>query len=341
MTELEEKIIAWAQGDDDVRAVAVVGSRARVDSPADEWSDWDVVMFAHNPAALLERDDWVRAFGSVKLTFLEPTAVGGQRERRVLYEDGTDVDFSIVPFELTEHAAAAQVAARGIRVLLDKDGELQRRLREVPPRQRPPLPTQHELGEVIEDFYYHGVWAAKKLRRGELFTAKQAVDSYMKRLLLRMLEWHARARDPEVTPGTRDGFSRAGPIPLRSRSCGSDMRATTRQTCGGRSSRRLNFSDGWRGTLQTVSNSLMQATRRHLERKWCATCSLKKSHALRFGGTSASAPRAEPGSARAQPPTRWLGRSQGNRPTGEPGVPPFSKKEAARRRPLVSIPALE
>ena len=198
MTELEEKITAWAGGERDVRAVALVGSRARTDSPADEWSDWDVVIFADDSAALLERDDWVDAFGAVKLTFLEPTAVGGQRERRVLYEDGTDVDFSVVPFELTEHAAAAQVAARGIRVLLDKDGELRRRLNEVPPRQRAPLPTQHELSEVVQDFYYHGIWAAKKLRRGELFTAKQAVDSYMKRLLLRMLEWHARVRDPEV-----------------------------------------------------------------------------------------------------------------------------------------------
>jgi len=198
VNDLEEKIVAWAEREDAVRAAAIVGSRARVDAPADEWSDLDVVLFALDPAALLERDDWVRAFGSVKLTFLEPTAVGGQRERRVLYEDGTGVDFSIVSFELTEHTAAAQVAARGIRVLLDKDGELRRRLSEVPPRQRPPLPTQHELSEVVQDFYYHAIWAAKKLRRGELFTAKQAVDSYMKRLLLRMLEWHARAHDPEV-----------------------------------------------------------------------------------------------------------------------------------------------
>jgi aminoglycoside 6-adenylyltransferase len=42
------------------------------------------------------------------------------------------------------------------------------------------------------------VWAAKKLRRGELFTAKGAVDGYMKRILLRALEWHARARNPET-----------------------------------------------------------------------------------------------------------------------------------------------
>jgi aminoglycoside 6-adenylyltransferase len=198
VSELEQKIVSWADEEDDVRAAAVVGSQARREAPADEWSDLDVVLFARNPAVLLEREDWVRKFGAVRLTFLEPTAVGGQRERRVLYEDGTDIDFAVVPFEAIEDATAAQVAARGIRVLVDKDGELGRRLREVPPRDRPAPPTEQELTEVVTDFYYHGIWAAKKLRRGEIFTAKQAVDGYLKRLLLRMLEWHACARDSEV-----------------------------------------------------------------------------------------------------------------------------------------------
>jgi aminoglycoside 6-adenylyltransferase len=45
----------------------------------------------------------------------------------------------------------------------------------------------------VHDFWFHAVWTAKKLRRGELWTAKSCCDDYMKRLLLRMVEWHTHA----------------------------------------------------------------------------------------------------------------------------------------------------
>jgi aminoglycoside 6-adenylyltransferase len=167
------------RGEENVRASALVGSRARADVPADEWSDFDIVLFARDPAALLVRDDWVATFGRPRLTFLEPTAVGEQLERRVLYEDGTDVDFAIVPVELLDHPAVAHVASRGIRVLVDKDGELGSRLAELPEPAPPSPPNEAALRELTADFFYHAVWAARKLRRGEVFTAKRCVDSYM------------------------------------------------------------------------------------------------------------------------------------------------------------------
>jgi aminoglycoside 6-adenylyltransferase len=196
--ELEEAIAAWAEKEDAVRAAAVVGSQARSEVPADEWSDLDVVLFAREPDALLERDDWVRRFGRVRLTFLEPTAVGGQRERRVLYEDGSDIDFFVVPLEVLDDPAAVAVAARGFRVLIDKDHALERRLAELPASHPRAAPTQHDFDELNADFLYHVVWAARKLRRGEIFTAKLCVDGYLKWLLLKLLEWEAHSRDPEI-----------------------------------------------------------------------------------------------------------------------------------------------
>ena len=198
MTELEGRIAEWAAGEENVRAAALVGSRARVDVPADEWSDFNIVLFARDPAALLVRDDWVATFGRPRLTFLEPTAVGEQLERRVLYEDGTDVDFAIVPVELLDHPAVAHVASRGIRVLVDKDGELGSRLAELPEPAPPSPPNEAALRELAADFFYHAVWAARKLRRGEVFTAKRCVDSYMENVLIRILEWRTHAENPNV-----------------------------------------------------------------------------------------------------------------------------------------------
>jgi aminoglycoside 6-adenylyltransferase len=196
--ELEPQLVRWGEQEENVRALAIVGSRARTEVPADEWSDWDVVVFARDPAALLVLENWVATFGRPRLTFLEPTAVGDQLERRVLYEDGTDVDFAIVPVELLEHPAVAHVASRGIRVLLDKEGELGRRLADLPEPAPPLPPDEASLRELTADFFYHAVWAARKLRRGEVFTAKRCVDSYMENVLLRILEWRTQADKPDV-----------------------------------------------------------------------------------------------------------------------------------------------
>jgi hypothetical protein len=38
--ELESRVAEWAAAEENVRAAALVGSRARVDVPADEWSDY-------------------------------------------------------------------------------------------------------------------------------------------------------------------------------------------------------------------------------------------------------------------------------------------------------------
>ena len=49
--QLEQNCIAWAQAQPDIRAAIVVGSRARLDHPADEWSDLGLILFTTTPAA--------------------------------------------------------------------------------------------------------------------------------------------------------------------------------------------------------------------------------------------------------------------------------------------------
>lgn len=41
---LIENLVSWAQAQDDIRAAILIGSRARSDHPADEWSDLDVLL---------------------------------------------------------------------------------------------------------------------------------------------------------------------------------------------------------------------------------------------------------------------------------------------------------
>ena len=254
--QLIERFANWAQTQRDIRAAIVVGSRARVDHPADEWSDLDLFVIATDPERYLLRTDWLENVGNPWLTFLERTGTGDETERRVLFEGGLDVDFALIskrkaqllvhllrirkrfprllrllPKEVRQImrkvAGFSDMARRGIRVLLDKDriaAHLTTLVSAETPSPRPP--TQNEFLQVINDFWYHAVWTAKKLRRGELWTAKGCSDSYIKwLLLLRMIEWHARATngwdydtwhggrfleqwaDPRVVEGLRDAFA--------------------------------------------------------------------------------------------------------------------------------------
>lgn len=197
-----EAFVRWATGRRDVHAVVLVGSRARADSPADEWSDVDLALVVDDPDGYLGDEHWLEAFGQPLLTFVEPTAVGGGLERRVLYADGLDVDVAVVTPDWLRHAAAdpeaAHVLQRGYRVLLDRIGvdDLLAPAAAAQPERRPP--TERELGELASDFWYHALWAARKLARGEVLMAKRSVDGYLKECLLRLLTWHARATNPEL-----------------------------------------------------------------------------------------------------------------------------------------------
>jgi len=192
--QLVERLLRWAAVQDDILAVMVVGSRARVHRPADVWSDLDLMLVVADPDRYLSSSDWLLNIDGYWCTFAERTSTGKLFERRVLFDGALDVDFILLAAEgmpqSLQEAPVADIIRRGVRTLLDKRGMLPQ---SAPPalqtlRRRPP--TQQEFREVIHDFWYHAVWTVKKLRRGELWTALRCTDVYMKQILLRMIEWH-------------------------------------------------------------------------------------------------------------------------------------------------------
>jgi len=196
------QVAEWARERPDVRAAAVVGSQARRDVQADRWSDLDVILLVDDPEPYAADAAWVEEFGEPVLTFLEESPTAEQRERRVLYATGADVDFPLIPVAALERLEASENATatvrRGYRVLYDEVG-LEERLEAIPrtPTRAGP-PSQSELTELASDFWYHALWAAKKLRRGEVYTALECLDCYMKARLVELMRWHARAVDPTL-----------------------------------------------------------------------------------------------------------------------------------------------
>jgi aminoglycoside 6-adenylyltransferase len=195
-----DEVAAWATAHDDVRAVLLVGSQARTDTPADDLSDVDLALFVDDPEHYLDDAAWVRSFGELLLTFVEPTAVGGFEERRVLFRDGLEVDFAILPAAVAAAPPpeAQAVLARGFSILYDGIGLPALETAAITPR---PRPSQERLDQLSNDFWYHVLWGAKKLRRGELLLAKQVCDCYLTERIVELVRW--RARDEDTWHGYR------------------------------------------------------------------------------------------------------------------------------------------
>jgi aminoglycoside 6-adenylyltransferase len=236
--KLTQRFCEWAKERVDIRAGAVIGSRARLDHPADEWADLDLVIVTTDPEFYSSAADWVNELGKPLLTFIEPAATGGGEERRVLFEGMLDVDFAIMPAEKNqkllmgtenkqEIVQIANVVARGMRILIDKDNTLTalQSLVGTMERPAPKKPTPNEFLEVVSDFLYHAVFAAKHLRRGELWWTVIDLDCRLQSLMKTMIEWHALAvhggqydtwfrgrfleewADPKVTSELRKAFA--------------------------------------------------------------------------------------------------------------------------------------
>ena len=193
-----ERIAAWAAEQATVSGLFVVGSRARRSRPADQYSDTDVVIVCSDPERFIADDGWFAAFGTPVLSFVEATALGDRRERRVLYDDGADVD--LVPVTAEDVASVAATAAggdllgRGVRVLVDKSGELARLLNGRPADSDGGwLPSGPYVANLISDFWYHLLWTARKLRRGELWIAHECLNDNLLHIVRRFVEWEALA----------------------------------------------------------------------------------------------------------------------------------------------------
>lgn len=192
-----ERFKAFGLADERVSSIVVIGSQARQDTPADPYSDLDLIMAVDDPIPFLETDGWLDVIAPHHISFVERT-MDGQRERRVMFDGALDVDMVIVPLEYARTAMRAptllSIFSRGYRVLVDKPGLVDAAPENVPAPDGYVFPSEANFDNMVQDFWYHCIWTGKKLFRGELWAAKFCVDVYMKQLLRTMIECYEHTR---------------------------------------------------------------------------------------------------------------------------------------------------
>ena len=188
--DIKKRLLEYAAKDGDIECIAAIGSSTRADITADEYSDLDLFIVTKNTDSWLS-GGYPARLGSVSIAFTEPT-LGGGMEYRAIYDDDRDVDMIILTpaqFEACIKDGTAQwVMNRGVELLADKSGFGSLIEQYVTRKTDPPHMSEAEFINTVNDFYFHNIWACKKLRRGELWSAKMCVDSYLKKHLLKIIE---------------------------------------------------------------------------------------------------------------------------------------------------------
>ncbi|MDO5774229.1 MAG: aminoglycoside 6-adenylyltransferase [Spirochaetales bacterium] len=188
--EIKQRLLLLVENHAKIKAVVAIGSSTRSGVPADEYSDLDLII------ATDDTDSWLYGnlpaeLGDVKVSFVEPT-LGGGMERRVLYGGWLDVDMIVFTPEQFLNAVndgtANWVMNRGWLVLHDRIGAAELLKQKISAEIHKPDFSESEFQNLANNFYFHTVWAAKKTLRGELWSAKMCLDSYLKNLLLKVLE---------------------------------------------------------------------------------------------------------------------------------------------------------
>ncbi|MBO4457799.1 MAG: aminoglycoside 6-adenylyltransferase [Butyrivibrio sp.] len=199
--EIKGKILESANSDEDIKAIISIGSSTRSDMKADEYSDLDLFIVTTNTEPWYS-GEYPKRFGNVSISFIEDT-LGGGKERRCIYDEDKDVDMiPLTPeqFETVVKDGVAQwVMNRGYDVLYDVMNCTDLLKEHISCSTSTPSMSSDEFSNMINDFYFHNIWAYKKLKRGEIWAAKMNVDAYLKWYLLRMIELYCyKANNTDV-----------------------------------------------------------------------------------------------------------------------------------------------
>jgi len=123
--ELVKAVALWAENHVDIVSVALVGSHARGAARSD--SDVDLVIQCASPARYLGDLTWISEFGVAKDVSVEDYGV--VQSVRVFYEGGPEVEYGITSSKwatLPLDEGTLKVLRDGVKVLLDRDGSLNR-----------------------------------------------------------------------------------------------------------------------------------------------------------------------------------------------------------------------
>ncbi len=189
-----QQLVSLGDRYDNIRAMILFSSRTEPSNECDVFSDYDIEIFAENPARMGESDEWFEEFGPVLIVYREePSERYKGYTRLVIYEDGVKIDFGIAhPDTLKRFEdALPPYFDTGYEVLLDKDGVTNVLQKPSYKAFIPLVPTETEYLAAVNEFWFNSTYASKYLWRDDVMPAQFMLVRWLKGSdLRRMLEWY-------------------------------------------------------------------------------------------------------------------------------------------------------
>src|SRR5271165_4703649 len=204
----EAALSAWAQSEDDIKALVQIGSRAQKGATVDSWSDYDYQLITTRPGRY-RGGSFCKALGPCWACGSH-VAFGNSVKVTAVYEDALEADFVVLrhlevliattalrwpgterlwPRVMRRGVADLRiVAAPGWRII--KGGApWERRYSRIRPYRA--SMTESEFSGLCGNFWAQLVWVAKKAARGEYRASQRGIHEHLVDSSLRMLQEEA------------------------------------------------------------------------------------------------------------------------------------------------------
>ena len=194
------KLRMWSQEEKSIHATIILGSQVRDEFEGDEWSDLDVLLLVDHPQVFLQTDTWLAFLGEIVCAIVEESNLDWMHltwaVKRVLFADNRTIDFSIMPYDRIDDVLGlnAEIHAQGYQVIYAAHTSLVASkieaalltVKEEPAK----IPTENELRQTIDDLLFQLIYAAKKVKRNELWVAVSCINQRISSRLLQLIEFH-------------------------------------------------------------------------------------------------------------------------------------------------------
>jgi aminoglycoside 6-adenylyltransferase len=193
--EIKNLITGFATKDDRIRVVLLNGSRANSNIQPDKLQDFDIVFIVTGYESFVSDLNWTNFFGEKLIYQLPDEMTFGKENAKgatigfhylMLFKDGNRIDLTLFPIEfLKTHFVFDSLTI----VWLDKDNLF--------PNAPPPSdinyhirrPTEKEFLDTCNEFWWVSTYVAKGLIRKEITYAKEMLDSIVRPMFMKIIQW--------------------------------------------------------------------------------------------------------------------------------------------------------
>jgi aminoglycoside 6-adenylyltransferase len=194
--EIKNLIIAKAKSDDRIRAVLLNGSRANGKILPDKYQDFDIVYIVNDVDIFIADHHWTDFFGDRIIWQLPGEMTFGDQndkeEERIgfnylmLFKDGNRIDLSLFPKDKIETKFSADSLTI---VWLDKDKLFLNINKSTDSDYLIKRPNEQEFSDVCNEFWWVSTYVSKGLLRGEITYAKQMMETIVRPMFMKIIEW--------------------------------------------------------------------------------------------------------------------------------------------------------